>query len=111
MTTTVLPEPPRAPSYPGDPFDQGLPRPVVLRLLAGPGRFTKADYALYCQTTHWEIARAEAYAVWGRECLLCGAPGSQVHHTPEGYRHLFREDVRRHLRPLCSTCHKRHHKK
>ncbi|OGG56632.1 MAG: hypothetical protein A3F84_08390 [Candidatus Handelsmanbacteria bacterium RIFCSPLOWO2_12_FULL_64_10] len=108
---TALPEATRGPSYPVDPFAQGLPRDVTLRLLAGPGRFTKADLKLYRQSVHWEIVRGEAYAVWGRECLLCGAPGSQVHHTPEGYRFLFREDARRHLRPLCSTCHRRHHGK
>lgn len=100
-----------APAYPVDPFAQGLPRDVTLRLLAGPGKFTKEDYRLYVQTTHWEIVRGEAYAEWGYECLLCGAPGSQVHHTREGYRFLFREAPRRHLRPLCPTCHRKHHRR
>ncbi len=92
-----------------DPFSQDLPRPVVLRLLSG--RFSSADYKLYRTTDHWRAKKGETYGLWGYECLLCGAPGSQVHHTPEGYRHLFREDAKRHLRPLCRTCHRKHHRK
>jgi len=107
----AAPQPPRAPSYPADPFSQGLPRDVTLRLLAGPGRFTAADYRLYVQTTHWEIARAEAYAIHGRFCILCDSPAAQVHHRPAGYRNLFREDPRLHLIPLCRGCHRRHHGK
>ncbi|MSS73942.1 MAG: hypothetical protein EXS64_21025 [Candidatus Latescibacteria bacterium] len=94
-----------------DPFTQGLPRPVVLRLLAGPGRFSKGDYAQYCRTTHWEIVRGEALQVHGRFCVLCDSPAAQVHHRPSGYRHLFAEDPRLHLIPLCRTCHRRHHRK
>ena len=101
---------PRAPSSPAcDPFDQDLPRDVTLRLLSG--RFSSENYKLYRTTAHWQERRAAAYAVWGYECLLCGAPGSQVHHTREGYRHLFREDARRHLRPLCRECHRRFHRR
>ena len=50
----------------GDPFSEGLPRPIVLRLLAGLGRFTRSDYALYLTTSHWEIVRGEAYRIHGR---------------------------------------------
>jgi hypothetical protein len=110
---TALPEaaPATSPAYPVDPFGQGLPQPVVLRLLAGPGKFTAADYRLYCQTTWWEIIRGEAQQIHGRFCVLCDSPAAQVHHRPAGYRALFREDPRLHLIPLCRTCHRRHHGK
>ena len=100
-----------APAYPGDPFACGLDRLVVLRLLAGPGRFTAADYRLYLTTVHWEIVRGEAYRIHGRFCVLCDSPAAQVHHRPSGYRHLFQEDPRLHLIPLCRTCHRRFHRK
>jgi len=112
--TAVRPPAPAAPPAPAcDPFDQGLPRPVVLRLLAGPGRFTRADLKLYVRTPHWEAMRAEAFAMHGHACMLCSSPiGLQVHHRGrEAYRHLFREIVSRHLTVLCSTCHRRHHRK
>ena len=94
-----------------DPFAQGLPTPMVLRLLAGPGKFTKADYRLYCTTTHWEIVRFQAQRIHGRFCVLCDSSAAQVHHRPSGYRALFREDPRLHLIPLCKPCHKRFHRK
>lgn len=90
-----------------DPFDQGLPVPVVLRLLAGPGHFTAADLKLYLSTPHWRDKNAEAKRFWGHQCEDCGMPATQTHHTKEGYRFLFREDAARHLRRLCGTDHKR----
>ena len=92
-----------------DAFNQGVPMQAVLRLLAG--NFTPADYRLYCRCPHWQTKKAEAYEFWGRACSLCDAPAVQIHHRPAGYRNLFREDVHRHLVPLCRTCHRRHHRK
>ena len=91
------------------PFRQGLPRPVVLRLLSGT--WTPADYRLYTRSAHWQAMKAEALELWGRCCALCDKPAMQVHHRPEGYRHLFAETARRHLIPSCRTCHKRHHRR
>ena len=91
------------------PFKQGLHRDVALRLLSGT--FTPAEYAAYLRTPHWTAKKAEAFETWGCACGLCDAPAAQVHHRPSGYRHLFREDVRRHLIPLCRLCHKRHHRR
>lgn len=108
------PAAPSAPSLPADyPFRQGLDRDVTLRLLSGPGRFSKADLKLYVRTPHWEAMRTETFALYGHACMLCSSSiGLQVHHRGrEAYRHLFREIVSRHLTVLCSTCHRRHHRK
>lgn len=91
------------------PFRQGLPRAVVLRLLAGT--WTPADYRLYIRSAHWQAKKAEALELWGRCCALCDAPAVQVHHRPGGYKRLFAEDARRHIIPLCRTCHQRHHRR
>jgi len=91
------------------PFRQGLPRAVVLRLLSGT--WTPSDYRLYTRSAHWQAMKARAFEVWGRACALCDSPAAQVHHRPEGYRRLFAEDPRRHIIPLCRTCHKRHHRR
>ena len=91
------------------PFTFSLPRDAVLRLLAG--NFTPGDYRLYTRCQHWQTKKAEAYEFWGRACSLCDAPAAQVHHRPSGYRALFREDVQRHLVPLCKMCHRRFHRK
>lgn len=92
-----------------DPFTCGLPVAVVLRLLAG--KFSKADYVLYLTTPHWRGKRLEAMSYYNRTCEDTGFPGSQVHHTREGYKHLFREDVGRHLRLLSARAHKHRHGK
>lgn len=97
------------PPAPTDPFSCGLPRDVTLRLLSG--RFSKADYAAYRRTSHWQAKKAEAFEVHGRACMLCDAPATEVHHRPGGYRALFREDPRRQLTALCPRCHVRHHRR
>ena len=109
LDTAVQPLP--APAC--DPFDQGLPRPVVLRLLAGPGAFSKGDYALYLRSEWWQQVKGEALRLFGHACMLCSSPlGLQVHHRGrEAYKWLFREIVTRHLTVLCDRCHRRHHEK
>lgn len=112
MTAPVdIARPPSSPAV--DPFAEGLPRPVVLRLLGGPGRFTRADYALYCRTQHWDTVKAEAFSLYGHACMLCSSPiGLQVHHRGQAaYRALFRENPARHLTVLCQTCHRRFHRR
>ena len=99
------------PSASTDPFTCGLPRDVTLRLLAGPGKFTATDLRLYLGTDHWRDTKAQAERYWGRFCEDCGLAATQTHHTHEGYRHLFREDVVRHLRRVCGTHHRRRHGK
>ena len=100
---------PARPTPETDPFACGLPRAVVLRLLKA--HFSPSDYRQYLMTDHWQTKKGEAYATWGRECVMCGMPGAQIHHVRDGYKHLFRENVRQHLRPVCRGCHKRHHRK
>ena len=93
-----------------DPFQQGLDRGVVLRLLAG--NWTRSDYQQYLRTDHWQEMKARAFDYQGGLCTLCDSPSSpQIHHRPCGYGHLFREDVRMHLTLLCRKCHRRQHRK
>ena len=91
-----------------DPFAQGLDRAVVLRLLAGPRHFTKADLRKYRSTEHWAATKGEALKAHGYRCGMCTALAAQVHHRH--YRTLFRESMED-LRILCRNCHKRHHGK
>ena len=101
---------PAAQTRPGavDPFACGLPRPVVLRLLAGA--HTAADRKLYYRTDWWRATKAKALEHYGRACALCDSPVAlQVHHRKSGYRALFREDPAKHLTVLCRNCHRRFH--
>ena len=92
----------------GYPFEQGLPVKVVLRLLHAD--FTKADYKLYLQTSHWKNMRKEVFAIQGSQCRMCGTRKNlQVHHTPAAYKRLFREDPKRDLSPTCKRCHRKNH--
>ncbi len=111
-STDIAPAPPAAPAPACDPFAEGLPRDVTLRLLEG-GRFTSSDYRLYLRTEWWQRIKGEALRLFGHACMLClSAIGLQVHHRGRAaYRFLFREIVTRHLTVLCSTCHRRHHGK
>ena len=74
------------------------------------------DYAAYLRTDHWASLKKRAVEWWteflgGRLlCLICERRATVWHHVPSGYRNLFREDVARHLRPLCQACHKRYEK-
>ena len=91
-------------------FEQGLDRVAVQRLLNG--QFTRADYAQYLRTEHWQAKKGEALEFWGRACVLCDSPlALQIHHRPNGYKNLFREDPKWHLTVTCSRCHKRHHRR
>ena len=92
-------------------FNQGLPVPVVLRLL--DGSHTPADRAAYYRTDWWAAKKSEALEHFGRCCMLCGTTlRLQVHHRGrEAYKHLFREDVRRHLSVICERDHRRFHRK
>ena len=93
-----------------NPFACGLPVPVVLRLLRG--EHTREDRAAYYRTDWWQAQKARALEVHGRACMLCERTVAiQVHHRPEGYKHMFGEDPAKHLTVLCRNCHRRHHRK
>ena len=42
-----------------DPFTQGLPQEMILRLLSGT--WTAADYRTYLQTDYWQTKKAEVF--------------------------------------------------
>lgn len=99
----------RAPSSPAcDPFAEDLPRPVVLRLLAG--RFDLRDLAAYYETAHFRRLRERVIEVYGG-CCLCGCRFRKrltAHHRH--YKTLFREDVLQDVSCICRGCHRRHHR-
>jgi len=75
---------------------------------------SKEDMQAYYTCEEWAQKRREARDAW-REllgydgCILCGSPaGLQIHHIPDGYRHLFREDPIKHLRVICARDHRNH---
>ena len=93
-----------------DPFNSGLDTDRVLRLLGGT--WNQADYNAYRRTKHWREKRQEALEAADGECALCGRRSKlQVHHKPQGYRALFREEVGKHMTVVCSTCHRRSHRR
>lgn len=99
-----------------DPFTQGLPQRAVLLLLDPRSdrrsEAWKAAYRLYLRTDHWQTVKGQTLTISRRACQLCDSPlGLQVHHRPEGYRHLFREIPGIHTTALCGGCHSRHHRK
>jgi len=65
-------------------------------------------YQEYLETGHWRQVRFAALWHAGFRCQLCGSTDNlEVHHSPQGYDHLFEE------RPedvvvLCRKCHETH---
>jgi len=105
-----------------DPFNQGLQRQVVLRLLKGT--HTLLDRKKY-YTTPWFIGLKHFAIDYYGSCMLCdkGAildarrprqskkarEGLTVHHRH--YRNLFSENISKDIGVICKVCHKRHHRK
>lgn len=50
----------------------------------------------------WPRIRREVFREKGRQCLLCGAPATDIDHIVPGDDHSIEN-----LRPLCSPCHSR----
>ena len=93
-----------------DPAGQGLDRQVANRLSLGI--HTKDDYKAYLKTEHWAKVREAAFEHYGRRCMLCDTKERlQVHHRPKGYKHLFNEDIRRHVVVICAGDHAHHHRR
>ncbi len=92
-----------------DPFAQGLPRPVVLRLLAG--RFEREDLTAYYRTPWFRRLREGVIETYGG-CCLCGCRFRKrltAHHRT--YKTLFREDVLKDTSCICKGCHGKHHRR
>lgn len=70
----------------------------------------RSDYARYLASDAWRKTRQEAQTYYRWECAICGHAFRkrndfiEVHHLPEGYKHLGNERMQD-LRLLCSTHH------
>lgn len=70
-------------------------------------KWTKATYADYLRTEHWQQTRAKALKRAGHKCQLCAASSQlEVHHNT--YERLGGEKPTD-LVVLCRNCHKAHH--
>lgn len=70
-------------------------------------KWTKATYAAYLQSEHWQRTRAKALRRAGNKCQLCAATEElHVHHND--YTRLGGE-LATDLVVLCSECHRTHH--
>lgn len=73
----------------------------------------RAELARRYADPSWQVKRKECFAYWLNRCAVCGydwtkSPKThlQAHHTPEGYKNLWKENARkRHLVPLCKPHH------
>ena len=90
------------------PYTLGLPKRSVHVLLCVFGRVSsrewQAAYRAYLRTDHWRAAKAKAFEVHGRVCMLCRNSATQVHHRD--HKCLFREDAEKDLTVLCLRHHK-----
>jgi len=85
---------------------QGLAPDVILRLLSGT--HTAEDRAKYYRTPWFRALTERAVEETGC-CVLCGREtGLLWHHNPNGYKHMFREDLLRDGALTCKRCHRRH---
>jgi len=91
-----------------DPFSQGLPKEVVIRLLEG--KHTKMDRARYYLTPWFKGLVAAAIEAQEGHCQVCGnSPkvGLTYHHNALGYKNLFAERVAQDGIVVCKRCHQR----
>ena len=98
-----------------DPFAQGLPRDVVIKLLECKRAPDKATQAKYHRTPHFAMLKEAALALY-QTCAICGRPdgekaGMTVHHRGGSYAHLFCEHLTRDIILVCSRCHAHIHRK
>jgi hypothetical protein len=66
----------------------------------------------YLKSGYWLEFRRKVLARDSKKCRHCRSRKSlNIHHSPEGYRHLFRERLNSNdVITLCRECHKREHR-
>ncbi len=87
-----------------------------LRLLVHgkQGAQSHEDMQRYYASPEWTAKKQEAREAWTElleydGCILCGSSQRlQVHHVPDSYKRLFREDPIKDLRVICARCHRKH---
>ena len=65
------------------------------------------NYQIYLNSDAWDEIREKCFAHFGRQCLFCSNPATQVHHRD--YANIGKENVLTDLSVLCDDCHQRFH--
>lgn len=64
-----------------------------------------SSYSAYLKSDLWEKARSKTFTIKGRQCYLCPAKATQVHHMRYDIPTLLGKRVK-HLMPVCAGCHR-----
>ena len=64
------------------------------------------SYAGYLRSSLWRQVRTLAFQKNGRECVSCGAPATQIHHSRYTIKALCGVCLK-YLWPVCRKCHAR----
>src|SRR3990172_6080899 len=71
----------------------------------------KQQYQVYLQSEYWKDFAKYIKEKRGNKCQLCSSgEGLNVHHSPDGYKRLWREYQNdSSVTILCGDCHTKHH--
>ena len=64
-------------------------------------------YEKYLNSKAWSEIREKCFDHFGRQCLFCSNPATEVHHRD--YTNIGKENLLTDLSVLCSDCHQRFH--
>ncbi|GEM_PF-2172171 len=64
-------------------------------------------YEKYLNSNAWSEIREKCFDHFGRQCLFCSNPATEVHHRD--YTNIGKENFLTDLSVLCSDCHQRFH--
>ena len=64
-------------------------------------------YEKYLNSKAWSEIREKCFDYFGRQCLFCSKPATQVHHR--NYANIGKENFLTDLSVLCEDCHQRFH--
>ena len=65
------------------------------------------NYQMYLNSKAWAEIRGKCFDHFGRQCLFCSNPATQVHHRD--YANIGKENVQTDLSVLCDDCHRNFH--
>lgn len=65
------------------------------------------NYQMYLNSKAWAEIRGKCFDHFGRQCLFCSNPATQIHHRD--YANIGKENVQTDLSVLCDDCHRNFH--
>ena len=65
------------------------------------------NYPMYLNSKAWSEIREKCFDHFGRQCLFCSNPATDVHHRD--YANIGKENFLTDLSALCADCHQRFH--